>query len=66
MIDVEEIKSAITQLSPEARAELRAWYEQFEADAWDRQIEADSAAGRFNALAQKAVEAFRAGNYTEL
>lgn len=66
MTDVEEIKIAITRLPPRARAELRTWYEQFEADAWDRQIEADAEAGRLDALAERAIQAFRAGNYTEL
>ena len=66
MTDVEEIKIAITQLPPRARAELRAWYEEFEADAWDRQIDADAEAGRLDGLAERAIKAFRAGNSTEL
>lgn len=66
MTTVEEIKIAIAELTPHARAELRQWYEQFEADAWDQQIEADVAAGRLDRLADEAIQAVRAGTSTEL
>ncbi len=55
MTNVEEIKVAITQLSPQALTELRAWYEQFDAQAWDRQIEADVAGGRLDNVAEERV-----------
>lgn len=66
MTDVEEIKKAIAKLAPRARAELRRWYEQFEADVWDQQIEADVLAGRLNQFADEAIQAVRAGTSTEL
>jgi len=66
MTTVEEIKIAIAQLPPRARAELRHWYEQFEADAWDQQIEADVLAGRLDRLADDAIQSVRAGTSTEL
>lgn len=66
MVDIEEIKSAILRLSPKAQAELRAWYEQLDAQNWDQQFKEDVAAGRLDALADEAVRAFRSGDYTEL
>jgi hypothetical protein len=66
MTPVEEIKVAITQLSLQAQAELRAWYEQFDAQVWDQQLEADVAAGRLDQLAEEAIQAFSAGQSTEL
>ena len=66
MTTVEEIKTAIAQLSPRARAELRRWYEQFEADAWDQQTEVDVMAGRLDRLADEAIQAVRAGTATAL
>ncbi len=66
MTRVEEIKEAITHLSPQERAQLRAWYDEWEAEMWDKQIEEDVAAGRLDQLAEEALRAFRAGDYTEL
>jgi len=43
MSEVEQIESRIKSLSPRDLAELRAWFADFDAQAWDRQIEA----GRF-------------------
>ena len=66
MVDIEEIKSAILHLSPKAQAELRAWYEQLDAQHWDKQFEEDVADGRLDVLADEAVRALRSGDYTEL
>ncbi len=63
---VEEIKQAISALPPEELHELRDWYEQFDAQLWDRQIEADVVAGRLDDLAEAAIRAFRKGEQTEL
>jgi hypothetical protein len=43
-----------------------AWFEEFLADQWDRQIEADAAAGKLDHLAKKADEDFEADRCTEL
>lgn len=58
---LEEIESAITQLAPNDLARLAAWFDDFHADAWDKQIEDDVNAGRLHALLQEAEEAHRAG-----
>ena len=56
-----EIESAIARLSPEDLAQLFAWLDQHYDDAWDRQIEQDSRAGRLDALIQQAGKDFDAG-----
>ena len=66
MTTVDEIKAAIAQLPPEALDELREWYEHFDAQLWDEQLEADIAAGRLDDLADKALQAFHNGETTEL
>ena len=66
MTTVDEIKAAITQLPPDALHELREWYEQFDAQLWDQQIEADVAAGHLDDLAEEALRSFRNGETTEL
>ena len=45
MKTVETIERAIEQLSPEELAKFRRWFLEFDAAAWDAQIEADAAAG---------------------
>lgn len=66
MTEITEIKDAITQLPPQQLAELRKWFDEWEADEWDRQIEADIQAGRLDHLADKAIRSYEAGNCTEL
>ena len=66
MRTVQEIEQAVAQLSKDQLAEFRAWYEQFNADAWDRQIEEDIAAGKLDALADAAIADHQAGRTTKL
>lgn len=61
-----EIESAIAGLSPNELARLRAWFVDYDADAWDRQIEEDARAGRLDELAQEALKDYREGRTTEL
>ena len=63
---VEEIQLAVSQLSREELNEFREWYEEFDAEVWDRDFEEDVKTGKLDALAEKAMADFRAGRYTEL
>ena len=47
-------------------AAFTRWFEDFMADAWDKQIEADIAAGKLDHLAKQADEHFEAGRCTPL
>lgn len=58
---VQEIESAIAQLAPEELAQLAAWFDEFYAAAWDRQIESDVRAGRLDALVKEASDDFADG-----
>jgi hypothetical protein len=66
MSTVQDIENAIRQLSPEDLAAFRAWFAEFDAAVWDRQLEADVAAGRLEQLAEEALQEFRAGRCTDL
>jgi hypothetical protein len=66
MSTIQEIESAISQLPPEELRQFSQWFEQFEADRWDRQIAADAEAGKLDALAEKALRDYREGRCTEL
>ena len=53
---VKEIEEAVRQLPSEDLAAFRAWFAEFDAGVWDRQLEEDVAAGRLDALAGEAIE----------
>jgi hypothetical protein len=46
MTTIQEIEAAIRRLSAEERTAFRAWFAEFDAEEWDRQLAADVAAGR--------------------
>lgn len=52
MSTVKEIEAAITELSSHDLEEFRAWFAEFESEAWDRQIEEDAQNGRLEAFYQ--------------
>jgi len=63
---LENIERQIKNLSPKEMAELREWFAAFDAEAWDRQFEADVRAGKLDALAEKALQAHASGTTTKL
>ena len=63
---VESIESLIQELSPEELATLRVWFATYDAEAWDRQLEADAKAGKLDALAERALQDHLAGRSTKL
>jgi hypothetical protein len=66
MSSVHEIETAVSKLSGEELSAFRAWFSEFDAAAWDRQIEEDVAAGRLNSLAEEAIRDFREGRCRDL
>jgi hypothetical protein len=60
-MSVLELEQAISQLPAEELSRLAAWFEEFPADEWDKQIERDVAAGKFDKIFAKADEDFEAG-----
>jgi len=66
MVTAEAIEQAVEQLSPTELTKFRRWFAQFDAEAWDAQIEADAAAGKLDALAEEALAEYRNGQAQEL
>jgi hypothetical protein len=58
---VEDIEQDVARLTPEQLAQFRAWFEEFDADAWDRQIEQDSNAGKLDQLTANALAEHKSG-----
>jgi hypothetical protein len=65
MSTIEEIEDAVRRLSAQELAAFRTWFAEFDAAAWDRQIEQDIAAGRLDAVADEALDDLRQGRCTD-
>jgi hypothetical protein len=65
-MSVDELQAAVSQLSPDDLGRFSEWFEEFLADQWDRQTEADILAGRLDAAGERADEDFEAGRCTPL
>jgi hypothetical protein len=66
MSTVKEIESAVSKLSRDELQSFRSWFQEFDAEAWDRQFENDVHAGRLDSLADEALGDLRAGRCKEL
>lgn len=66
MTSIQEIESAVSGLSRQELSAFRAWFTEFDAEAWDRQLEGDAAADRLDRLADEALRDLREGRCTEL
>jgi len=60
-MSVEELETAVSRLSADELANFSQWFEEYVADQWDRQIDADIVAGRFDAAGKRAESDFEAG-----
>jgi hypothetical protein len=61
MSTIQEIERAVSGLSSDELTQFRRWFLEFDAAAWDRQLEEDVAAGRLDALAEEALSDLREG-----
>ena len=66
MGNVHSIEKAIESLPPAELAEFRRWFAEFDAVAWDAQLEADAAAGKLDSLAVEALAEHQAGHSREI
>lgn len=65
-MSVAEIKTAISKLSLEERAEMLAELCGWADDDWDRQMKADAASGKFGSLNDSADTAYTTGQTSPL
>ena len=60
-MSVDELEKAVAALPPDKFAKFRTWFEEFAADAWDRQIEADAKSGKLDKLVENPKRIFAPG-----
>lgn len=63
---VKNIEKAILLLPQDQLIQFRAWYEKFDSDKWDKQIEKDAISGKLDDLADKAIADHIAGKSKEI
>lgn len=66
MSQLEQLEKWIENLDPRDFAIFRAWFFEFDARVWDRQIEEDAKAGRLDGLIAEALADYKAGKAREL
>ena len=66
MSRIETIEGQVKELSPEELSAFRAWFAEFDAESWDRQLESDARTGKLDGLAERALRDHAAGRSTEL
>lgn len=66
METVKSIEKAVASLPPSDLAEFRRWFAEYDATAWDTQIEHDAASGKIDGLAAEALADYRTGTAREL
>ena len=65
-MSIQELEQAISQLSNEEFMRLAQWIDEYRAEKWDRQIDADIRAGRLDEAGRRADADFDAGRCTPL
>jgi len=65
-MSIQELKQAVTQLPPKDLARFREWFDEFDAQVWDKQFETDAKSGKLDKIAEQALNDYHAGKAKEL
>lgn len=63
---VQKVEKAVSSLKSDELSQFRAWFEEFDALMWDKQLEEDVRSGRLDTIAKKAIADFKKGKFKEL
>lgn len=55
MTRLEKLEKSVAELSPEELKQFAAWFAELQAEAWDKQIDADADSGKLDKLAEQAL-----------
>jgi hypothetical protein len=66
MTRVQRLAQEIEELTSEELSAFRRWFLEYDAAAWDEQIEQDVAGGRLDKLAEKTLADHKAGRTKEM
>jgi hypothetical protein len=65
-VSVEQIELEVAKLERDQFARFSAWFENFRADAWDKQISSDAESGKFDAVFSEIDEELKRGEIRPL
>jgi hypothetical protein len=65
-MSIEELELVVSRLAADELDLFSQWFDEFRAQQWDRQIEADILAGKLDAAGQRADDDFEAGRCNPL
>lgn len=65
-MSVQELETAIAKLPPDQLAAFSEWFDEYRADEWDQQIEADAKGRKLDSLVREAVGDIAAGRVRPL
>jgi hypothetical protein len=66
MSKLENLEEQVKELTGEELRAFREWFVQFDAEAWDRQLQSDAQNGKLDELAARALRDYDAGRATDL
>ncbi|MEK6753026.1 MAG: hypothetical protein AABZ00_12280 [Chloroflexota bacterium] len=58
---ITELEQAVTKLSEQELDRFREWFDEYYAEMWDKQIEADAKSGRLDQLLAEVDKEYNAG-----
>ena len=59
---IAELEQAVAKLSKQELDRFRAWFDEYYAELWDKQIEEDAKAGKLDKLIAEANKEYNAGS----
>lgn len=65
-MNITELKTVVSKLPQNQLAELIEWLDEFQEPIWDKHIEDDLKAGKFNLLIRQTEQAFSEGKCMEI
>ena len=66
MTKVKKLEQEVEKLNRSELAAFRKWFQAYDSDRWDREIEGDVGCGKLEKLAKEALIAHKAGKSKEL
>ncbi len=66
MTKTEKLEQEIKKLNPNELSAFREWFQNYDSEVWDKQIEDDIKKGKLEQLANKAIEEHKSGRTKEI
>jgi len=65
-MSIQELEEAVTQFPQKDLVRFRKWFDEFDAQVWDEQFEADAESGKLDKITEQSLNDYRTGKAKEL